>query len=351
MPAIIVGTEIRKVYNGVEHLVVVTNVRTDNGSVVGVRWNGTQYPSLTAVAKAIKQDDRSINGWDFFGLENPVRITRTPRNASTSETPPATKCQGKCQRDGCYEPADCKHGWCHKHCTHEHRLNSYSSRKYPRCNACHIGVEIEVKYDTQDDFRRGLPLGGHSDASLGSYGAEYKVLGKATQVAAMCAELVEELWKRGARVDRRCGMHVHIDTRQLGEARTKDMLAWMQRTQETWFGLVPPSRRNNHYVVRMVTGNWSLHTTWAHMTQYNTVEVRLHGGTLNPYKIEGWLVALIHLQAKANDATYTFPNTGDAAADFWALFADCPREGKEYLKARAANDGVVLDQAFRHVEE
>lgn len=347
MPQITVGTEIRKVYDGVEHLVVVTNVRTDNGSVVGVRWNGTQYPSLTAVAKAIKRDDRSINGWDFFGLENPVRITRT---RSTSKPRPATKCEGKCQREGCYEPADCKHGFCHRHCTHEHRLGAYASRKYPRCDACHIGVEIEVKYNNQHDFRRGLPLEGHYDNSLGSYGAEYKVLGKATQVAAMCGELVKELWKRGARVDRHCGMHVHIDVRQLDGTRRQDMLGWMLRTQETWFSLVPPSRRNNHFVQRM-SGTHGNHTTWAHPTVYNTVEVRLHGGTLNPYKIEGWLVALIHLQAKANDATYAFPDTGDSAADFWSLFADCPREGKEYLKARADNDGVVQDRAFRHIEE
>lgn len=348
MPATLpAGTILTKTYNGTEHTVTAL---TD-----GFRYNGVRYPSLTAVAHAVRGDNQSVNGWDFFGVENPNRRARsqaraTP-HANNTDAQGHAIAKGKCKTAGCYEPADCHHGHCHTHCRSGHYLGSYSSRRYPTCSAPHIGVEVEVKYASSRDLNRGVTIECHADGSLGDYGAEYKVLAKATDAIATTTELVHELWKRRARVDRKCGMHVHIDVRQIDASRVREVMAWLFRTQETWFTMVPPSRRNNMYVTRLSSPTASSHYTWANTSPYNTIEIRIHGGTLNPYKVAGWLAALIHLQTKANEVGFAFPDTGDASADFWAVFANAPTEAREYLTARQTNGGVLRDNAFNSVEE
>lgn len=309
------------------------------------------YASATAAAQSVR-GPAAVNGWDFWGLTNPNARRIGPRRqaGATEATDDGVKVGGKCQHEGCYEPADCKHGLCYKHCQ-RHSIGRYSDRRYPRNDRPHVGVEIEVVYDSAEHFRRGVGIDCHQDGSLGSYGAEYKVLAESTKVVAQASELVETLWKRRAKVDRRCGLHVHLDTRQLGPVRIEEMLDWAQRTQDEWFSMMPPSRRANGYAGRISEHNRDQHTTWMHRTAYRTVEVRIHGGTLNPHKMAGWLTALVHLQNKANDAAYAFPDTGDAAADFWAVFADSPATGKEYLATRKACGGVIRDEAYAHLEE
>lgn len=349
------GTELRKHHEGHLWVAVATATGfslTKDGLPYG------RYTSLTATAQAVRGNNNAVNGWDFFGVPNPNRriICRPRRNAPSSSTESQPIAKGKCSKAGCYEPADCHHGFCHRHCSAggAHSMGSYGSRSYPRTMALHAAVEVECYYRDADSYRRGLPLEPHSDGSLPTYGAEYKIMAPCTEVIAKMTEVVSEIWKRGGRVNRLCGLHVHLDVRQLTAARKAEWKGWMRRTQETWFALMPPSRRNSTYCRRLHDGSDGFdgnHFDFFHYTNYNTGEVRLHGGTLNHFKIEGWMVALMHIQAKANDPTFAFPNTGDATADFWAVFEDCPLVGKEYIQARHACNGVIPDQAFRAIEE
>lgn len=338
------GTTLVKTWAGVAHTVVATET--------GFEMAGASYPSLMACAKAICGSvPRGLCTRSFFSVRPETVVGGGPTRRAGYGTAEQFQVKGKCQREGCYEPADCKHGFCKDHC-HRHEIGSYSSRSYPRTSDLHVGVEIEVNYPCAETFRRGVGIDCHRDGSLGSYGAEYKLLAKSTRIVQEATELVQELWKRRARVDRKCGVHVHLDVRQLSRVRVDELLRWLRETQEVWFGLVPPSRRNNHYIKRIEANEYlNGHYTWANPTSYDTVEIRLHGGTLNPYKLAGWLTAMIHVQAKANDASYAFPSTGDAEADFWAVFADCPAAGKEYLATRKANGGVIRDNAYGHIEE
>jgi hypothetical protein len=349
-----VGQRITKLWNDAEWIVEIESV---NPIRVTVYKNtivriGT-YASMTAAAQAVRGNDGAVNGWSFFGLRNPNARTvtrRVTRDDGTTEEVVVELPKGKCKHEGCYEPAACKHGFCSDHCQ-RHSIGMYSTHTTPRNNKPHVGVEIEVLYASHDDFRRGIGLdNAHADGSLGGMGAEYKLLAESTKIAAEAANLVKELWTRRARVDRTCGLHVHLDVRQISTTRKNDLYDWAKRTQDVWFSLVPPSRRHNCYVSR-IEGSHSSHYTWFHYTSYGTAEIRLHGGTLNPFKMAGWLTAMVHLQAKAHDATYTFPNTGDAEADFWTVFADCKAEGKEYLAARKAHNGRLRDKAFSAVEE
>ncbi len=258
----------------------------------------------------------------------------------------------KCKRDGCYEPRDLG-GFCIKHAARKPRLGKYASRKYPTSNAAHVGVEVEVEFAREDHRCRAICAGkAHTDGSL-SLGAEFKLLYPAHAkegVIKYTKRLVNELWLRRAKITQRCGLHVHLDMRGVNASRRTQLLAWMRHTQTVWFGLVPPTRRNNSFVKKL-DDHATSHYSWFNYTSYNTAEIRIHGGTLNPYKIEGWLTALIYLMDKARDENYTFPLTGSAEQDFWALFNDCPQLGKEYLMARHTNNGILRDEAFQPMEE
>ena len=343
-----IQAEIRKTYNGTEYV-----IQPDGEAFV---MNGTRYASATAVVRAIMGADwtsrvvaRTFLGLPAYEGERRPRTPRTETIRTSTNDEVVVKVSGKCKHEGCYEPSHCKHGYCHEHCN-RHSIGAYADRRYPRTDAPHMGVEIEVMYNNATDFRRGVGIDCHRDGSLGSYGAEYKLLARSDKVVQKASELVEELWKRRARVNRQCGLHVHIDARQVGAERRRVAMDWLGRTEEVWFSLMPPSRRSSSYVAR-INGGYGGHYTWANYTGYNTLEIRMHGGTLNPHKMAGWLTALCHLQAKMNDAIYTFPSTGDAEADFWALFADCPQAGKEYLATRKANGGIIRDHAYGHIEE
>ena len=152
----------------------------------------------------------------------------------------------KCKRNGCYEPADCRHGYCVKHCPqrHNHRLLSYSVRSTPKDSSPHVGVEIEVEFPTIQDRDRALPLKAHHDGSLPqNCSAEFKLLAKADKIVKKSMEFANELWTRRARATRRCGLHVHLDMRQVTKQRIAEAMTWFKATQETWFKLMPPSRR------------------------------------------------------------------------------------------------------------
>ena len=61
----ITGTRLLREWQGVEHVVTVTNE--------GFEWQGRPYKSLSAIARAITST--RWNGWVFFGLKNYRRRT------------------------------------------------------------------------------------------------------------------------------------------------------------------------------------------------------------------------------------------------------------------------------------
>jgi hypothetical protein len=272
----------------------------------------------------------------------------------------------KCKRGGCYNPSDCKHGYCGEHCTSvTHQLGNYSTRTYPRTSCKYMGIELEVEFNSERDLKRGVAaFGGHHDGSLGDYAAEYKMLRPITTICKYAAKLAEELWKLKAKVTKRCGFHVHIDARQIETIKLTDFYTWAYYTQDHWYKLMPSSRRTNAYVCKltqnmppaMIRDPGNFHHCWINHSPFSTVEVRLHNGTLNPYKIQGWLTALIHLQSKLYDPKFSFISLINLSQEenietkakslFWKVFNDCPQLGLEYLETREQNEGIIRDYAF-----
>lgn len=279
----------------------------------------------------------------------------------------------KCKQKGCFEPTDCRHGYCAIHChSGDHGIRDYSERKYPKTDDPHLGVEIEVEFNSRKDRNRALARSsGHHDGSLGEYSAEFKVLAPTKKAGSKCARLVHELWARRAHVSTACGIHVHIDVRGIPRYRIEQLFRWAWDTEEFWFTLVPPSRRNNGMVVKLPYKQVpTSHYTWIHLTEYNTVEIRLHGGSINPHKVKGWVEAMAYLQKRIWDTEYTFPqwkpqhtvpqegetvskraSLNEAKELFWSLFHDNRNLGVQYLNSRAECNGVLMDYAYQQLEE
>lgn len=274
--------------------------------------------------------------------------------------------KAKCKREGCYEPCDCTHGYCWQHCPtpSKHKIQNYSSRAYPRTAEPHVGVEIEVEFGNSNGVKRALPLKGHIDGSL-NYGAEFKVLAPAKRIIKKACKILDELWIRRAVVSSRCGVHVHLDMRGVSHTRKEEISRWLYLTQEVWFACMPASRRGTHFVNRIpisLARNGIIptdHHCWANFSSYKTLEIRLHGGTLNPHKLAGWLSCMLHMMAKCRNEFYIFPTGMDsdgmgppsAENAFWELWDKAPVEATEYLRTRQKNDGVLTDYAYQPHEE
>lgn len=138
----------------------------------------------------------------------------------------------------------------------------------------------------------------------------------------------------GARVNRSCGLHVHVDVRDfVADDVTRLANAWGT------FGrvisqLLPASRRNNHYAlpVREAAAGWDYSRVQSEMSsrRYSAlnltnywsgarVEFRQHNGTLNAQKTLAWLsFVMTTVEAAKKPATFSTA----FARDVWSKTVD-----------------------------
>lgn len=172
----------------------------------------------------------------------------------------------------------------------------------------------------------------------GSVPGGYELVSPPLKGAAGLAELkkaCEALSAAGARVDRRCGLHVHHDVSDLDASAFGRLARFWQRNQHATDGLVAPSRRNSNWarplsereVVAIERSNASVTAirsyfysdrryrslNVASFPRYGTVEIRQHQGTTAFAKIAAWIAygqAFIAV-AKGDGAIDAADSTGD----------------------------------------
>jgi len=156
-------------------------------------------------------------------------------------------------------------------------------------------------------------------------------------VADVCAALVRD----GARIDERCGLHVHIGWQNVRDTSAKYRLFRLCcHYEDAFFNLASPARQNNHFCARlspemrtaMSTGQawaaWPERESRYHwlngqnMQDHNvktTVEFRLMASTVSADFITGWIALLLCLVDTAcNDRTKA-PWENDAQATWTDL--------------------------------
>lgn len=180
---------------------------------------------------------------------------------------------------------------------------------------------------------------GSIDAPSTHIGLEFTVLFRRNDRTSL-AELCRVLRELGASVNRSCGLHVHLDQRDLIDAKTgRTKKAKVMKRGERLgavlpllASMLPHSRRSNSYC-RLETSNFNGNRYSAiNMTafkKYNTIEVRLHSGTTDLNKINNWIDLLLVIQNSDLDETVSISTLEQLCEQ-----VDLPEKLIEYIEKR-----------------
>lgn len=193
-----------------------------------------------------------------------------------------------CKTKGCNSLGICEDFKCETHtvCNGMQRTdpNKYNSP---------IGIELEMECPTGSiyDKVRRLTYNSASDGSLSYRGAELKIINEGAKAGRIAAHLAKVCSNLGCYATSSCGKHVHLDMRKvinrdrLWREKIKDILLKVQPEIRQLF----PSRLRTSYARSITEGySWS-RMCWATPSpRFNTLEFRVHEGTLNPDVIIAW---------------------------------------------------------------
>lgn len=211
-------------------------------------------------------------------------------------------------------------GFCAEH-SGMRPLRDYQSRPVPRTTMVDpIGVELELVHP--DGVRRVTPLERYVcyDGSLPPNGGEAKILTPAKKASMRVADTIQRARIAGCETSPKAGFHVHLSLRK-GWKRSPwssaEVLSDSDRTHtgalsavEQWgtivedylFSLMPQSRRNNRYCAALKANGITSHYSWLSWSQrIPTVEVRIHGCTLNAMKAKAWIDCCLNIRRRINN--------------------------------------------------
>ncbi len=243
-------------------------------------------------------------------------------------------------------------------------LRSYSSRPTPRSNIKNpMGVEIECY--NPDTCNKVTHVAQYvcRDASLPENGGEIKLCASENKIEDEAADTVQRSRIVGNKVNRSCGLHLHMQIAAMkndnwrfssGYRRgIRDRLYMLcVEMQDFMFSISPQSRKSNHYCSKLYE-NYNImdHHKWITISEYlPTLEVRIHAGTMNPWKIKGWINAWKQVRPDIDKVA--------EGVEGWEDIVNSYREdgfltklkpntiGYKYIKARVENNGVVRNFGF-----
>lgn len=121
-------------------------------------------------------------------------------------------------------------------------------------------------------------------------------------------QLCDMLRLLGARVNKSCGMHVHLDQRDLVDQNTKrvNILKLNKRGRnfrnviQVFAQMMPHSRRNNTFcqlgMNSITSGSRYYAINMSAFKRFQTIEIRLHSATTDFTKISNWIDVLLFVQ-------------------------------------------------------
>lgn len=183
-----------------------------------------------------------------------------------------------------------------------------------------------------------------SDGSLhmdGHTGVEVTLLFDMSQGFAPLQKVCKVLNDMGAKINGTCGLHVHIDVRNLSRVERVTLGKKFGGFLPALSQLVPHSRRNNSFcklAVSPLLGDSRYYAVnMTSVERHGTIEIRLHSGTTSFEKISNWVLLL----QKIKD----FRRASVVIQDFQALIWLLKLEGDllAYFDKRHSKFNVVLD--------
>ena len=197
--------------------------------------------------------------------------------------------------------------------------------KKPQTKDNYIGVEIEFFCDLdKDDLSFKLyeaDLGKYvclkEDGSIqqdaGTFDHEVCVLAKEKEIYNVIKQVSKVLRESNARVNKSCGLHVHLDMRNRDHEIAFHNLV---SSQNLLFAMNPFSRQAGTFCKRVETKDFKKAQSGdryfginasAH-EKHNTIEIRLHSGTIMDDKINNWIKLLVSIVNKKEAIKQSLPS-------------------------------------------
>lgn len=221
--------------------------------------------------------------------------------------------------------------------------------KRPKDDGNYVGIEIECIMPSGIDltplfpFSKYIEVGG--DGSIehkhDEDGIEIKVCVVKEDLRKVLPDLMQTMKDMGARVNKSCGLHVHLDQRNNTEP--EKAFQKLVRSLGLLYTVVPESRRRNKYCKRnrhadftqAVRGERYKAINASAFHKYHTIEVRLFGGSLEAIKIINWIEILLAIAY--GEMVMRCPKTFDTALKYWKL----SEENLAWLKERQTKFSTI----------
>lgn len=174
-----------------------------------------------------------------------------------------------------------------------------------------LGIEIEYYPKRGDEVQRNALTYTCDDGSLDSGGSEIRRLTWASKSGRL--EGLLRLKLAGA-INKKCGLHVHVDARHLGSDELLSANETYGRLIELYpmlKKLVPKSRLRNKYcrwADNRDSGDRYAAINFCSFREHGTIEFRCQGGTVNLVKIESWALLCQFLVNFAANPINTMPS-------------------------------------------
>jgi len=139
-----------------------------------------------------------------------------------------------------------------------------------------------------------------TDSSLSSDGIEITLLFNAERGFEPLQKLCKILNDFDASVNDSCGLHVHLDHRDIDENHLSELKKHWTNYIEMLSNMVPRDRRNSTYcqLRASLTEKYSA-VNLSTYKRYKTIEIRLHSGSTNFTKIKNWIQVLRYIKARS----------------------------------------------------
>jgi len=185
-----------------------------------------------------------------------------------------------------------------------------SKAKTPKTNDKYIGIEIEFACqedgETLSDFLFEAGVGKYvhikRDGSIkvdDTYRHAHEVTVLVTEPE--YKEVVEKICyvlnnKVHIRIDKSCGLHVHLDMRN---RKVEQCFFNLVSMQHLLYAMVPGNRKTSTYSVPVKEKKWAINgehyqgISSSSYAKYHTIEMRMHCGTSQASKINNWIKLLV----------------------------------------------------------
>ena len=182
--------------------------------------------------------------------------------------------------------------------------------KAPVTPEMHIGVEIELGFPQATTYEKLIPFakqisitgdGSIHNLPAGHKPEEVRILTTEANYKTELTDICKSLNEMKAVVNETCGLHVHLDMRGVDPLTVKQRFVNLVRSQKYLQGMVTEKRRTNNFckptrgLDPYVQPERYYAINGRALQKYNTIEIRLHHGTLDAIEIINWITLLLDI--------------------------------------------------------